>query len=148
MHCYQGRFLPGADWVIKVRISKKAPDTKNISKVVVFDNLGRVLLLLRKRDQLFPRKWDLPGGHLVVGESWEDGARRETKEETNLDLGRLEIILDKGKNKYFKTKEWEGEIFEPHKLPEHDDYMWVDPEKMGDLDITKVYLSAIRSALT
>ncbi len=134
--------------MIKVRISKKAPDTKNISKVVVFDNLGRVLLLLRKRDQLFPRKWDLPGGHLVVGESWEDGARRETKEETNLDLGRLEIILDKGKNKYFKTKEWEGEIFEQHKLPEHDDYMWVDPEKMGDLDITKVYLSAIRSALT
>lgn len=30
--------------------------------------------------------WSVPGGHLEFGESFEDTARREVKEETNLDI--------------------------------------------------------------
>jgi len=105
------------------------------------------LLLQRKKDQPFPRKWDLPGGHLIVGETWEDGAKRETKEETNLDLKTLELILDKGKNRYFKSTEWDGEVFRVEELPEHDDYMWVHPDNLSGLDITQVYLKVINHAL-
>jgi len=130
-----------------VTISPKRGDTKQISKVVVLNDKGEVLLLQRKKDQPFPRKWDLPGGHLIVGETWEDGAKRETKEETNLDLKTLELILDKGKNRYFKSTEWDGEVFRVEELPEHDDYMWVHPDNLSGLDITQVYLKVINHAL-
>jgi len=133
--------------MIRVTISPKRGDTKQISKVVVLNDKGEVLLLQRKKDQPFPRKWDLPGGHLIVGETWEDGAKRETKEETNLDLKTLELILDKGKNKYFKSTEWDGEVFRVEELPEHDDYMWVHPDNLSGLDITQVYLKVINHAL-
>ena len=129
--------------MIRVTISKKRPDTKKISKVVVLNDRGEVLLLLRKGDQPFPRKWDLPGGHLVVGETWEEAAVREVKEETNLDLGDIEMILDKGKNKYFKTSDFSGEVFSKEDLPEHDDFIWATPDSLEDLDITKVYLNVI-----
>jgi len=133
--------------MIRVTLSPRLADTKQISKVGGLKDKGENLLLQRKKDQPFPRKWDLPGGHLIVGETWEDGAKRETKEETNLDLKTLELILDKGKNKYFKSTEWDGEVFRVEELPEHDDYMWVHPDNLSDLDITQVYLKVINHAL-
>lgn len=133
--------------MIKVSFSSKLPDTKNISKVVVLNHRGEVLLLQRKSNQIFPKKWDLPGGHLVVGETWEQGAIRETKEETNLDLKDLEMIWDKGKNKYFKTSNFTGELFSKEELPEHDDFMWASRDQLGDLDITKLYLSVVERGL-
>jgi len=107
---------------------------------------GEILLLLRKMDQPFPMKWDLPGGHLKGGESWEEGAKRETKEETNINILKMQKISDKGKNKYFKTDTWDGEVFSSSELPEHDDLMWADPNNLGGLNISRIYLSVIRSA--
>lgn len=133
--------------MISVSISRRPLDTKKISKVVIFNESGKVLLLLRKEDQPFPNKWDLPGGHLLVGETWEQGAIREAKEETNLDLNNLEMILDKGKNKYFKTSDFVGDIFNKEDLPEHNDFVWVAPEELAALNISKIYVNAIRSAL-
>ena len=133
--------------MIKVTISNKRPDTKNISKVVILNETGQVLLLLRKKNQPFPNKWDLPGGHLVVGETWEEGAIREVKEETNLDLTDLEMIWDKGKNKYFKTSSFSGKLFNKEELPEHDDLMWARPDQLEGLDITKLYLSVIEKGI-
>jgi 8-oxo-dGTP pyrophosphatase MutT (NUDIX family) len=91
-------------------------------------------------------RWDLPGGHLKEGETWEEGARREAKEETNLDIRKMKMISDKGKNKYFRTEDWGGELFSSKELPEHDDFLWVDPNTLADLNIGKVYLAVIRSA--
>jgi len=116
--------------MIKVSLSRKLPDTKKISKVVVLNDKG-----------------DLPGGHLVEGESYEEGAKRETKEETNLDLRSIEMILDKGKNKYFKSTDWDGEVFSEEDLPEHDDYIWANPNNLDNLDITHTYLKVIESAI-
>jgi len=54
-----------------------------VGAVVVRD--GRALVVRRAHE---PRKgeWSLPGGLLNLGESLADGARREVKEETGLDV--------------------------------------------------------------
>lgn len=54
-----------------------------VGAVVVRD--GRALIVKRAHE---PRKgeWSLPGGHVTLGESLSDAARREVKEETGLDV--------------------------------------------------------------
>lgn len=46
------------------------------------------LLLIKRRDNdpHSPGVWEIPGGRLAMGENPFDGIKRETKEETNLDI--------------------------------------------------------------
>lgn len=52
---------------------------------------GAVLLVERWSDPAAGR-WSLPGGHVEPGESAEAAARREIREETGLDAGRLKPV--------------------------------------------------------
>jgi 8-oxo-dGTP diphosphatase len=49
---------------------------------VITDDHGRALLIQRRDNG----KWEPPGGVLELGESIEDGLRREAREETGLDV--------------------------------------------------------------
>ena len=52
----------------------------------------KILLVKREKDPGKGR-WSIPGGLLEVGELLEDGAKRETKEETGLDV-EVDSLLD------------------------------------------------------
>ncbi len=56
--------------------------------VLIVDAAGRVLLQRRSDDGL----WGLPGGALEPGESLEEAARREIREETGLDVRTLTLV--------------------------------------------------------
>jgi 8-oxo-dGTP diphosphatase len=54
-------------------------------------DLGRVVLVERGREPL-KGYWSLPGGVLEVGEKLADGVRRETFEETGLEIELLSVV--------------------------------------------------------
>lgn len=72
--------------------------------------------------------WTMPGGKLEYGETFEQGAIREVKEETNLDLNEVEILCvqnDMNEFAHFVTigimaKKYSGEVkvMEPDEIIE------------------------------
>ena len=57
------------------------------SCMVIQDDSDSVLLTKRSKDMsVFPGAWVLPGGHIEVGESLEECAIREVKEETGIEI--------------------------------------------------------------
>lgn len=61
------------------------------ASILVVDN-GKVLLVKRGKEP-HKGKWSLPGGGQELGETLEDCARRELKEETGLEAEALEFCL-------------------------------------------------------
>ncbi len=103
--------------------------------VIIINNEGKVLLGRRhpdpdKADSAFRSagEWSLPGGKLDWGESFEEGAIREVKEETDLDITDPEVIsVHNCKNEYahFMTvgllaNSYKGEpkVMEPDEMTE------------------------------
>ncbi|QDP41093.1 NUDIX hydrolase [Radiobacillus deserti] len=67
--------------------------------VVAIVNSDNRVLLQHRTDG----GWGLPGGLMELGESLEDTARREVKEETNLQVGQLTLLqVFSGPEFYFK----------------------------------------------
>lgn len=113
---------------IRVVLSQKITSAGII--VVKETKLGWRLLLLRKLD-----KYDLPKGHLKLGEEILAGAIRETREETSItDLdfkwGTEGFIANTCKFFLAATKQEPQLVPNPEtKIYEHDDFEWVSFEK-------------------
>lgn len=64
---------------------------------------GDKILLIKKSDKvdIYPGRWDLPGGRLDAKESWCQGLAREVLEETGLKVNYVRKVRD------WESKKWD-----------------------------------------
>jgi 8-oxo-dGTP diphosphatase len=72
-------------------IQREFPEAPIVGVGAVVVDQGRVLLVQRGREPS-KGKWSLPGGMLELGESLEEGVKREVVEETGLEVEPLELV--------------------------------------------------------
>ena len=116
-------------------------DTDNVSKVVMM--WKDKCLFLQKDD----KTWELPGGHLNVGEKFKTGAIREVFEETGIKLTKLKLIL---KQKDFRLYCAKPKILSVKLSDEHIDYKWVkysDVRRLSISTATKQNIHAILNTI-
>jgi len=106
-------------------MSEKPRVTRAGMGIMVMDSDGRVLMGLRNSDAALADSdlhgegtWTMPGGKFDFGDGFFEGAARELKEETDLDLIRAEIISisnERADTAHFVTlgflaTEWNGDV--------------------------------------
>jgi 8-oxo-dGTP diphosphatase len=114
----------------------------------VIASRGRMLVLKRAPAMTYrPGCWDLPGGHIALGESLEECLSREVKEETGLDVA-IDRLL--GLNAMISEPYLQAiyscrlSVFQNVRLrpDEHVDHRWVTVDELASLELIP-YLSAI-----
>lgn len=99
-----------------------------------------------------PGSWDLPGGHLALGESFERCLLREIEEETGLDavIERL-LGLHKTESEPYLQALYACRltVYQQVRLrpEEHVESRWVSLEEMAEMDLIPYLLSALRRGL-
>lgn len=58
---------------------------------IVIINIGKELILIKRKNEPYKNFWAIPGGFVEYGETVENAAIREAKEETNIDVELLDI---------------------------------------------------------
>ena len=118
-------------------------DSDSVSKAVVIKEDG-ALLLLRSAGEKFPNKWDLPGGHIHIGENPKDGLIREVKEETGVTLSEpIEKLYEEDNITFYKAQMPDGEIKLSH---EHEEHKFVNQDNIPQ-NMSDKFKRAIKKAL-
>lgn len=108
--------------------------------VVILDGDNKVLIMRRTPgDYWAAGQWGFPGGKLEPGETPQQAAIRETKEESNLTVTDLkEVKLDvKDALALYYTRTYSGTV----KLDfEHTDFVWADRPMMEYYDLAPLTL--------
>jgi len=108
----------------------------------------RVLLCHRGPGRWYPDSWDLPGGHIDVGESASAALARELREELGIEVAELtlepagRLTLDDFDLRVWLVTEWSGEP-ENVSPDEHDAIAWFAPTAIRHLGLDDRYVSLI-----
>jgi mutator protein MutT len=128
----------------KFLIEEKGKKFKAAMAVVLNDK-GEALILKRSAGpHWMPGKWALPGGHIEKGETSAEAARRETKEETNLNLNDMNELDEREQVKLYYTDSFSGDVEIDF---EHTDWAWVSYEELDSYDVTPNLKGDIKLAL-
>ena len=113
-------------------------------------------LLLQRTDKtrFMPKKWDIPGGTVEVGETVEEAIKREFQEEVSLDVNVLHPIyihtnlIQMPQRQTFQAiyvcEYLSGEIkLNPR---EHVDFAWVDASEMQSYDLISFLIDFIKKS--
>lgn len=109
---------------------------------------GKLLVLKRAPSMAYkPGTWDLPGGHLVIDESFEECLAREIEEETGLAVTTPRLLgIHNSIGPYLQmifacaiAGDGNEIRLRPH---EHVEARWVAPSELGELDLIP-YLEGI-----
>ena len=103
-------------------------DTDQVGLVIVLDSQERVLLLKRSEEVGYgANRWSIPGGHIQEDETFEEGAIRETKEETSIKLDNPQFVkhckFDNDEYWFYQSKTKGGEITLNHENEHYDFFL-------------------------
>lgn len=123
-------------------------------KTFVFNREGKFLTLLRTESAPSrPLTWDLPGGSFEMGESPREGALREIREETGIQVEDIKpVAVESDRNKAGEF--WVSIAYRAMAVTanvqlsfEHKDYRWVTPEEFLTLESSEKWQRIVRENL-
>jgi len=140
-HCsYCGSaYAANAAWPRNCQVCQNTSYLNPLPVVVVLLPLGGGLLVIRRNIEPQKGTLTLPGGYLDLGETWQQGARRELLEETGIDITEQQISLYDVQNGLDDTlvifglaKPQPLELFRPFSSAETQEVMMIaEPIELG-----------------
>jgi 8-oxo-dGTP diphosphatase len=83
---------PALTFAFAIEVKMALPQTPALATdCVIFDPVGRVLLIRRKHEPSAGRH-SLPGGFVKIGETVEAACRREVREEAGMEVSELTLV--------------------------------------------------------
>ena len=125
-------------------------------RIFIFNPHGELLLT---KTHKWRGKYGVPGGHIELGESASEAARREAKEETGLEIREInflcwqECVYDeqfwKPRHFIFIDLTAQMDAGEVVLNDEAEEFIWIDPQRaLEDLDIDSYATFSIRQFLS
>jgi 8-oxo-dGTP diphosphatase len=123
----------------------------------IFDEKGRLFITKRGKAARNERgKWEIPGGSVEFGETFEIAIKREIKEENDIEIEVLELLgicdhIIKAENQHWvsptficRIKKGKPKILEPHKCSEIGWFTIKEAEKLPLSIITKYDIGQLK----